>query len=56
MDTWAKKCHHQAAFVALVKPLDIFKGLQVHTCSPFCCWLEAVGKASNSSNRKETLS
>jgi CspA family cold shock protein len=29
-------CYDVFAFVALVKPLDRLKGLQGHTCSPFC--------------------
>jgi hypothetical protein len=35
LDNAAQTCDTFFAFVALVKPLDSLKGLQVHTCSPF---------------------
>ena len=35
MDIGNKVCEYEFAFVALVTPLDILEGLQVHSCSPF---------------------
>jgi cold shock protein len=35
LDKGAKVWHTVVAFVALVKPLESLKGLQVHTCGPF---------------------
>jgi hypothetical protein len=45
VDKSAKVCDSADAFVALVKPLDLLKGLQVHTCSLFFV-LEAVGNSN----------
>jgi len=42
------------AFVALVRPLEIFKGLQVHTCSPFFV-AGVVREAPNSSNKRKEI-
>jgi len=44
VDIGAKPCDTMSAFVALVKPLDLLEGLQVHTCGPFLFGLKAVGK------------
>jgi hypothetical protein len=41
------------AFVALVTPLDSFKGLQVQTCGLFCFTAGGGRVAPNSSKKKE---
>jgi hypothetical protein len=43
-------CDNVLAFVALVKPLDLVKGLRVYTCGPF---FFGLCEDTNSSNRKE---
>ena len=51
---WTDRCKRESirgAFVALVKPLDIVKGLQVHTCSLFFL---ALGARKNSNGAKKS--
>ena len=50
--------HNHGAFVALVTPLDSFKGLQVHTCGPLVfingfhvAWARVVGGMDNGFSR-----
>jgi cold shock protein len=49
-------CYTSAAFVALVKPLDLLRGLQVHTCSPpFFDFSRRSGVGTNSSKQREGI-